>query len=116
MLVMKRKEKHIQDIDQLLNKQLVNNYEPSFNFVDNVMLKVEELNVNKPVGKVLQIVFRMAAAVAVVFFLSNVFIMLSSMGNSSNQQTATDWTGIYEQKSSASWYDYYNDDLFLADN
>lgn len=113
---MKRKEKHIRDIDRLIDEPLVKSYEPSFDFADKVMAKVEELNGTKPIGKAIQISFRVAAAVAVLFFLSNGLILLSSLSNSSNQQTANEWGGIYEQNSSASWYDYYDDELFLADN
>jgi len=113
---MKRKEKHIQDIDRLINEPLVNDYEPSFDFVDKVMTKVEELKPTNPIGKVVQISFRIAAAVAIVFFLSNGFILLSSLSRSSGQQVANDWTGIYEQNNAANWYDYYNNELFLADN
>jgi len=113
---MERKEKIEQDINQLINEPLVNDYEPSFDFVDKVMAEVGELENTQPKGKMIQLSFRIAAAVAVIFFLSNGLILLSTWGNSSAQTDVNDWTGIYEQQASASWYEYYNDELFLADN
>ncbi len=113
---MERKEKHIQDIDWLINEPLVNDYEPSFDFIDQVMIKVEELNPTKTVGKVVQISFRVVAAVAVIIFFINGLILLTALAGSSKEQVINDWTGIYEQNNAANWYDYSNNELFLADN
>ncbi|MCG8582067.1 MAG: hypothetical protein MI866_19230 [Bacteroidales bacterium] len=111
---MKNNEKHIVDIDQMLRQVSVDDYEPSPGFVDNVMTKISDVEQKKSPNKYLRIGFQLAAACAIVVFITNAFIILSSIGV--NDSEANDWASVYETSNTANWFDYENDDTFLANN
>jgi len=83
--------------------------------VDQVMARVEAEQTFPVRNRVLPMAFRVAAAVALVFFLTNAFVILSSSFNSSGTLSETEWMEIYESGSSTSWYDYMDNEL-LTDN
>ncbi len=111
---MKENKKHIEDFEELINQSWVNSYEPSDSFVDEVMRKVAKTDMIKPVGKYLKIMFQVAAASAIIMFITNLLILISSTQNNSTNES--DWTTVYELGSKANWYEYYNDDTFIANN
>ncbi|MCU4157624.1 hypothetical protein J1N10_16730 [Carboxylicivirga sp. A043] len=111
---MKDNEKHIIDVDQILRQVSVNDYEPSPGFVNDLMSRIENLDEVKKPNRFLRIGFQLAAACAILVFITNAFIILSSLGF--NNSETSDWASVYETKSTANWFDYDNDDTFLANN
>lgn len=112
---MKNEDKYIDEIDALINEPLKMEYEPSICFVDDVMAQIEKTEKSRPISKILQFSFSAAASVAIVFFLTNLYVILSYSGSDSSA-VADDWSGIYEQSNTANWYDYYSDEIFVANN
>ncbi len=111
---MKENRKHIEDIEQLLNQTLVNSYEPSASFVDKVMERVESMNIEQPASKVIKMMLQVAAASAIIVFITNVLILISSSQNAST--TDNDWATVYEYGTTSNWYDYNAEDTFIANN
>jgi hypothetical protein len=111
---MKEQRKHIEDFDLQTIQSWVNNYEPSRNFVDNVMNRVAVINESKHVAKYVKVLFQLAAASAIIIFITNLFILISSTQQPNTLES--DWTTVYELNSSANWYEYYNDETFIANN
>ncbi|MBK3519290.1 hypothetical protein [Carboxylicivirga marina] len=111
---MRNNKKHIVDIDQMLRQTSVDNYEPSIDFVDKVMAQIDTQKQIKPQSKYIKLGFQLAAACALIIFITNVFVFLSSASTSENADN--EWTSLYESNSPTNWYDYNNDDLFLANH
>ncbi|WP_430815014.1 hypothetical protein [Carboxylicivirga sp. RSCT41] len=111
---MKNNEKHIIDVDQMLRQVSVDDYKPSPGFVDDVMTKIAGIEQHKSPNKYLRIGFQLAAACAILVFITNAFVILNSLGV--NDTDTNDWTSVYETSNSANWFDYENDDTFLANN
>ncbi|TRX66028.1 hypothetical protein [Carboxylicivirga sp. M1479] len=110
---MKKEIKHIRDIDQLIKESMPISYEPSNGFVDKVMMQVNEIENNKPQLRYLKLTFQVAAAIALLIFSTNVFILLSSQTSTTNN---TEWTTMYESNSKSNWYEYDDSNTFLANN
>lgn len=111
---MKKDKRHIIDIDQLLNQELSNSYQPSASFVDDVMTRITALDIEKPAAKYIKFAFKAAAACACVVFLFNTGILISSKINLNDNDT--DWASIYQSETTTNWYEYINDESFLANN
>jgi hypothetical protein len=111
---MKNNEKHTIDIDQMLRQVSVDDYEPSTGFVDNVMTRINAIEPIKSPNKYIKNGFQLAAACAIIVFITNAFIILSSFGT--NNSETNDWAAVYETSTTANWFDYDNDDTFLATN
>ncbi len=111
---MKENNKHMEDIDQLLRQTLVTTYEPSVGFVDNVMGQVEAMAAERPASKVIKMMLQLAAASAILVFITNLFILISSSHSATVPEN--DWTTVYEYGSTSNWYDYNSEDTFIANN
>ncbi|MCT4590974.1 MAG: hypothetical protein N4A71_24330 [Carboxylicivirga sp.] len=105
--------KNHSSFDQFLRQELSKTHEPSPNFVDQVMDKVEAIQREHPKVKYLGLFFKVAAACAIIISLTNALILLSNNTGNTNDN---DWSSVYEQSAPANWYDYYEDETFLANN
>lgn len=111
---MKTGKKNTNEFEQFLRQELGKAHEPSPDFVDKVMSKVETIKIEQPKVKYLSAIFKVAAACAIVISLSNALILLSTSNGINTVEN--DWVSVYEQTSPTNWYDYYEDDTFFANN
>lgn len=111
---MKKREIHSKDIDQYLNQKLINTYEPSAGFVDDVMRKVADIDIIQPASRYIKVLFQVAAAVAIAVFITNIFILVTSTQNTT--ESTNDWTSVYELGTSTNWYEYYDNETYIANN
>lgn len=98
--------------DDLLEQDLFDKrYRVPADFVDRVMDQINEPVRLKPVGKILKFAFRFTAALAILFFASNVVMVFSSIEESKEQQVYEEWNTMYAQEQVNDWYDYYYEDI-----
>ncbi|GEM_PF-4556570 len=110
---MKNKQKHTDEVDKLINLDRINNYQPSADFVNRVMADITSSEIIKPAGKFIKVAFTAVAAVALVFFVTNALIVFTNIGSSTEN---SEWSEVYTIQNQTNWYDYYNNELFIADN
>ena len=114
---MKQKNRNIdQLINRIMEEPLVpSGYLPDNDFVNRVMDRVEEVN-QIPMGRFLKMTFKMAASVAVVFFVANLIVLISSLkADQSQVEMVETWSEEFGVNQSADWYEYYTDNR-LSEN
>lgn len=90
-------------------------YHPGNDFVSRVMDRVEDVS-QKPVGRFLRMTFKMAASVAIVFFVTNLIVLISSLkADQSQMEMVETWSEEFGVNQSADWYEYYTDNR-LSEN
>ncbi len=85
------------------------NYLPGDDFVNRVMNRVEDMN-SGSMGKYLRMTLKIAASVAVVFFVTNLVVLISSLKADQIQTEVVEtWSDEFNTNQSADWYEYYTD-------
>lgn len=115
--IMKQENPNIDKlIHRIMEEPLVpSGYHPGNDFVSRVMDRVEDVS-QKPVGRFLRMTFKMAASVAIVFFVTNLIVLISSLkADQSQMEMVETWSEEFGVNQSADWYEYYTDNR-LSEN
>lgn len=105
---MKKVDINMNKIDDIINSDMGHNkYEPSSDFVNNLMDRVETIEMGK--SRSFSLLFISAAAVAVLFLLTNVSVILFNNNTAVSTDIMDEWVGLYQQDAGESWYN--SDDL-----
>ena len=108
---MKQENRNIDKwINRILEEPLVpSGYLPGDDFVSRVMDRIEDVN-NRQVGRYLRMTLKMAASVAVVFFITNLIVLISTLkADQSQAEMIETWSDGFNDSQSADWYEYYTD-------
>lgn len=107
---MKNENRHIDEIiDCIIDEPLVpSGYQVSGDFVNSVIQRIDEVSGSGVIGKHLKLAFKVAASVAVIFFITNLLVLISSLEAVEEEyEVVNEWTGNQEQ--SVDWYEYYTE-------
>ncbi|MBI9061682.1 MAG: hypothetical protein JEZ14_06810 [Marinilabiliaceae bacterium] len=114
---MKQENRNIDKlIHRIMEEPLVpSGYLPGNDFVSRVMDRVEDVN-QSPMGRYLRMTLKIAASVAVVFFVTNLIVLISSLkADQSQAEMVETWSEEFSVNQSADWYEYYTDNR-LSEN
>ena len=105
---MKKEGIDMDKINDIINADIgFNKYEPSADFVDSLMDRIETIEVNQ--SRSYSLLFKTAAAIAVLFLLANLSVLLFNNSSTTSPDIMDEWVGLYQQDSGDSWYS--SDDL-----
>ncbi|MCU4177378.1 hypothetical protein [Carboxylicivirga sp. N1Y90] len=105
---MKKEDLNMDKIDDIINLDRGHSkYEPSSDYVDSLMDKIETIDLDR--SRSFSLLFISAAAVAILFLLTNVSVILFNSNSSISTEIMDEWAGLYQQDAGESWYN--SDDL-----
>lgn len=101
------------EIDDILNSDSeLNKYVPSENFVDTLMNRIDALELEQ--AKSISVWFKSAAAVALVFLLANLSVVLFNSNASESTSLMDEWASLYQQNAGQSWFDTEDLEMFAS--